>query len=224
MESCTLHSSMFISILEISIIGYSFTIFKLSLWWRYYPPFTAEEPKVCKPVSCFAPGYSICLPKTLPAALLALWKCKNLWASATRSGSPSLHTASTMSLLAQQQQWKIQHITKAWTDSESLMPLATIKHSYAQVSKPGLAGSVAEAVQPHLHHRSRIFPGQKQDMQCPINSYLILWTLCDFLGLFLKLYTLNISCYNAAYQLTSQEEFLNFYKLIIPATHRSFLW
>lgn len=47
MESCTLHNSMFISILEISVVGCSFIIFKLSLWWRY-SPFTAEKPKVCR--------------------------------------------------------------------------------------------------------------------------------------------------------------------------------
>lgn len=98
-----------------------------------------------------------------------------------------------------------------------------------QVSKPGLAGlggwGSPATPSPQKHD---LLPtaetGTRSEIQhCPVSSYLTLRPLCDFLGLFLKLYGLNISCCNAAYQLTSQEEFLNWYKLIIPHTHRSFL-
>lgn len=173
------------------------------------------------PVLCFAPGCLTCLPKNLPAALLAPWKCKCM-----RPESPPLHTAPEMSLLAQQQQWEIQHITRAWINSKSLMLLATIKHSCAQVSK---ACQVLQLGQPSHTFTTEAWSCQCRNwrwceiQQCPVCSYLILWALCDFLGLFLKLYSLNISCCSTACQLTSQEEFLNLYKLIIPPTHRWFL-
>lgn len=162
MESCTLHNSMFISILEISIVGiqlyYFWTIPVMEIFSSFYS-WGTQGMKTINPVLCFAPGCLTCLPKNLPAALLAPWKCKCM-----RPESPPLHTAPEMSLLAQQQQWEIQHISRAWINSESLMLLATIKHSCAQVSKPGLAGSAAGAAQPHLHHRSMILPVQKLEM------------------------------------------------------------
>lgn len=79
------------------------------------------------PVSCFASGCLICLPRNLPPALLSPRKCKNLWASATRPGSPAVHSAPKVSQLGQQQQWKILHMTRAWTSSESLVTLVTTK-------------------------------------------------------------------------------------------------
>lgn len=106
-------------------------------------------------------------------------------------------------------------------------PPSSVLH--AQVSKPGLAGlggwGSPATPSPQKHD---LLPaaetGTRSEIQhCPVSSYLTLRPLCDFLGLFLKLYGLNISCCNAAYQLTSQEDFLNWYKLIIPHTHRSFL-
>lgn len=160
MESCTLYNSMFISILEISIVVlqlyYFWTIPVMEIFSSFYS-WGTQGMQTINPVLCFAPGCLTCLPKNLPAALLAPWKCKCM-----RPESPPLHTAPEMSLLA----------TAAVRDPAHHQSLDQFKiphalgHHQAFLCSglQGLSGSAAGAAQPHLHHRSMVLPVQKLEM------------------------------------------------------------
>lgn len=93
--------------------------------------------------------YPICIPKNLPAALLGSL-------GTAPESAPRSHTAPKTSLVAQGQRWKIQHLTRACTNAEIFVPLATIKHSPCPGLQAGLAG-VAGGVQLHLQHRRAVF-------------------------------------------------------------------
>lgn len=104
---------------------------------RYSPSFTAEEPETCR-CSTLCSVSLQAVPSASQKVCLQLcwahWKCKNVWAGviAPESPSPPPRTAPKMSLVAQEQQWKIQHLIRAQTNAETLMSLATIKHSPCQ--------------------------------------------------------------------------------------------
>lgn len=165
MESCTLHNSMFISILEISVVGYSFINFKPSLWWRY-SPFTAEKAKVCR----LSTLYHVLLQAAWSASQETCLQLCCLHGNAKTSGQvPQDLEAHQCTLPQRCLSWDNSSSGRSCTWPE-LGPVQSPScpwpppSSGAQVFKPGLACSVAGPVQSHLHHRSMIFSVQKLGM------------------------------------------------------------
>lgn len=214
-------------------------LFKLPTWGRYtllhlqLRSWGTHNTQTFNPVLCFSPGCPICHTKNLFAALLGSLEMQKTFGQVPYHLEAHHHHSLPQRhpVVAHGQQWKTQNLlTRAQTNAETFISLGTIKCSpcsglQAWFGRSHGWGSPATP-SPQKHN---LLPaaetGTWSEIQhCPVSSSLTLWTLCDFLGFFLKLYGLNISCCNAAYQLTSQEEFLNQYKLIIPHTHRSFLW
>lgn len=146
---------MFISILEISVVGYSFIIFKLScdgdilLFLQLRNPRYADyQPCIifCSRLPDLPPKKPACSSAGSVKMQKPLGKCHKTWKPTTA------------------------HCPKdAW-------------------------GSPATHSPPPKHDLSAETGHDVKILQCPVSTYLILSTLCDFLGLFLKLCILNISC------------------------------
>ena len=194
MESFTLLTSIALPIQGFSMTDYSFILLKLPMRGKYSPSFTPEEPETCR---CSTP-YCVLLQAVQSTSqkiwlqlCWAPWKCKNIWWSAVAPESPPPpHTAPEMSLVAQGPWWNIQHLTRAGTNAETFVPMTTIKCSLC-------SGLQAWSGRHSLLPTSET--GTWSEIQhCLVSSYLIFKALCDFLGLFLELYGLNISYSSAA--------------------------
>lgn len=227
-ESYTLHTSVVLSIQGFSIIGYTFILFTLSMWGRYsfFYSWENQDTQMFNPVLYLIQGVQSTSKKICLQLCCTPWKCKSIWFCSTWKTTTTIHcpkdvpggTRAGVKVPAPHQSLD-QSRNNCAPGHHQACPMLRSSSLIWQVS---LAGGV----HPHLQHRNTISTLQKLGREvkyCPMSSCLILGTLCGFLGLFLKWYSLNISCCNAEYQLTSQEGFLNWYKLIIPHTHRQFL-